>query len=79
MFRFHFRRPKWNEDTTAEELQTKEKEEFLAWRRDLALFQEDTGLLLTPYEKNLDFWRQLWRVVERRSVQSVAAFFNLVI
>lgn len=26
------------------------------------------GFLLTPYEKNLEFWRQLWRVVERSDV-----------
>lgn len=25
-------------------------------------------MLLTPYEKNLEFWRQLWRVVERSDV-----------
>lgn len=61
-----FRRPKWTAETTAEELQSNEKEEFLAWRRNLAIFQEESGLLLTPYEKNLDFWRQLWRVVEKR-------------
>ena len=58
-------RPKWDATTTAEQLQQKEREEFLEWRRKLALFQEETDLLLTPYEKNLDFWRQLWRVVER--------------
>ncbi|VDP93805.1 unnamed protein product [Echinostoma caproni] len=23
------------------------------------------GVVLTPFEKNLEFWRQLWRVVER--------------
>lgn len=23
------------------------------------------GLLLTPYERNLEVWRQLWRVIER--------------
>ncbi len=22
--------------------------------------------MLTPFERNLQFWRQLWRVVERR-------------
>lgn len=55
---------------TAEELQSREREEFLSWRRNLALFQEETDLILTPYEKNLDFWRQLWRVVERRLVTS---------
>ena len=27
--------------------------------------EEDEGLLLTPYEKNLEVWRQLWRVIER--------------
>lgn len=59
-------RPKWDATTTVEQLQEREKNEFLDWRRKLALFQEETDLLLTPYEKNLDFWRQLWRVVERR-------------
>lgn len=66
MYVLIYYRPKWDIKTTAEELQNKEKEEFLVWRRKLALFQEETQLLLTPYEKNLDFWRQLWRVVERR-------------
>ena len=23
------------------------------------------GLLLTPFERNLEVWRQLWRVIER--------------
>jgi large subunit GTPase 1 len=27
--------------------------------------EEEEGLLLTPYEKNLEVWRQLWRVIER--------------
>nr|XP_018895707.1 PREDICTED: large subunit GTPase 1 homolog [Bemisia tabaci] len=62
------RRPKWDASTTAEELQTKERQEFLEWRRNLSSLQEDEGLLLTPYEKNLDFWRQLWRVVERSDI-----------
>ncbi|XP_034942546.1 large subunit GTPase 1 homolog [Chelonus insularis] len=62
------RRPKWNDHTTAHELQTKENEEFLEWRRQLAVLQEAQGLTMTPYEKNLEFWRQLWRVVERSDV-----------
>ncbi|XP_063235188.1 large subunit GTPase 1 homolog [Bacillus rossius redtenbacheri] len=62
------RRPRWDAGTTAEELQAAEREEFLQWRRRLALLQEGEGLLLTPYEKNLEFWRQLWRVVERSDV-----------
>ena len=28
--------------------------------------QENEKLILTPFERNLDFWRQLWRVIERR-------------
>ncbi|XP_033329259.2 nucleostemin 3 [Megalopta genalis] len=62
------RRPKWDATTTAQELQAKEKEHFLEWRRTLSLLQEAEGLILTPYEKNLEFWRQLWRVVERSDV-----------
>uniref|UniRef100_A0A2S2QR58 Large subunit GTPase 1 homolog n=1 Tax=Sipha flava TaxID=143950 RepID=A0A2S2QR58_9HEMI len=62
------RRPKWNSETTAEELESKERQNFLDWRRKLAELQEKQELVLTPYEKNLDFWRQLWRVVERSDV-----------
>ncbi|PNF16467.1 Large subunit GTPase 1-like protein [Cryptotermes secundus] len=62
------RRPKWDINTTAEQLQAAERDEFLEWRRRLAKLQEVEGILLTPYEKNLEFWRQLWRVVERSDV-----------
>ncbi|CAK9801195.1 Large subunit GTPase 1 homolog [Anthophora quadrimaculata] len=62
------RRPKWDSSTTADELQSKEREEFLEWRRSLSVLQEMEGLLLTPYERNLEFWRQLWRVVERSDI-----------
>ena len=27
--------------------------------------EENEKLVLTPFEKNLEVWRQLWRVVER--------------
>ena len=27
--------------------------------------QEEYDCVVTPYEKNLEFWRQLWRVIER--------------
>lgn len=62
------RRPKWTTETSAEDLQRAERESFLDWRRNLALLQEDEEIILTPYEKNLEFWRQLWRVVERSDV-----------
>ncbi|KAL7753010.1 hypothetical protein RI367_001461 [Sorochytrium milnesiophthora] len=59
------RRPHWDSTTTAQELQQAERESFLDWRRSLALLQERDNLLLTPYERNLEVWRQLWRVIER--------------
>ncbi|XP_054719870.1 large subunit GTPase 1 homolog isoform X2 [Uloborus diversus] len=62
------RRPSWNADTSKEELEAKEREAFLLWRRKLALVQEEQHINLTPYEKNLEVWRQLWRVIERSDV-----------
>lgn len=62
------RRPPWNANMSKEELDQNEKEYFLQWRKSLAKLQEDEGLLLTPYERNLEFWRQLWRVVEKSDV-----------
>ncbi|CAH1775882.1 unnamed protein product [Owenia fusiformis] len=62
------RRPKWDTSTSAEQLENMEKEGFLNWRRALAELQEVEGIVLTPYEKNLDFWRQLWRVIERSDI-----------
>ena len=73
----YFIRPAWDENTTATELDAKEKQNFLEWRRRLAMLQETKGLLMTPYEKNLEFWRQLWRVVERRFVLVSNIYLNL--
>ncbi|GMP91710.1 hypothetical protein CsSME_00042283 [Camellia sinensis var. sinensis] len=59
------RRPPWNTKMSVEELDTNERQAFLVWRRSLAILEENQRLVLTPFEKNLDIWRQLWRVVER--------------
>ncbi|KAI0166742.1 P-loop containing nucleoside triphosphate hydrolase protein, partial [Hypoxylon sp. FL1284] len=59
------RRPKWDTNTTADELDQLERESFLDWRRGLAELQEHNDLLMTPFERNLEVWRQLWRVIER--------------
>lgn len=59
------RRPEWDESMTRFQLDRQEKEAFLDWRRELARLQENEDLLLTPFERNLEVWRQLWRVVER--------------
>ncbi|XP_062522770.1 large subunit GTPase 1 homolog [Corticium candelabrum] len=62
------RRPMWDAGTTAEQLDTREQESFLQWRRQLAQLQENENLIMTPFEKTLEFWRQLWRVIERSDV-----------
>ena len=59
------RRPPWDETTTPRELDVREKEAFLDWRRGLAELQESDDLLMTSFERNLEVWRQLWRVIER--------------
>ncbi|CAG8633779.1 14651_t:CDS:2, partial [Racocetra fulgida] len=59
------RRPKWDKTTTPEQLERNERDAFLRWRRDLAFLQEQEDFLLTPFERNLEVWRQLWRVIER--------------
>lgn len=59
------RRPKWFKQQSRLEIERQENLAFLAWRRDLASLTENNDLLLTPFERNLEVWRQLWRVVER--------------
>ena len=59
------RRPPWDETTTPGELDSRERASFLEWRRGLAELQESNDLLMTPFERNLEVWRQLWRVIER--------------
>ncbi|XP_053315534.1 large subunit GTPase 1 homolog [Spea bombifrons] len=62
------RRPYWDKNTSAEVLKQSERESFLEWRRQLARLEEEKKLILTPFERNLDFWRQLWRVIERSDI-----------
>ncbi|KAJ5619027.1 hypothetical protein N7510_003011 [Penicillium lagena] len=59
------RRPKWDSSTTPQQLEAMERESLLDWRRGLAELQENHDLLMTPFERNLEVWRQLWRVIER--------------
>lgn len=48
----------------AQQLHQLEEESFLKWRRDLANIENSGHFILTPFERNLDMWRQLWRVIE---------------
>ena len=39
---------------------------FLEWRRDIARQEEgNVNLAITPFEKNVEVWKQLWRVIEK--------------
>ncbi|OQS04335.1 large subunit GTPase 1 [Thraustotheca clavata] len=63
------RRPSWDSTTTAAELNMRERESFLNWRRDIAMLEQATEEReVTPFEKNLEVWRQLWRVIERSDI-----------
>ena len=59
------RRPKWHSEMAKEELHALEDQEFLNWRSNLAEIEETQDLLMTPFEKNLYVWKELWRVVEK--------------
>jgi large subunit GTPase 1 len=62
-------RPHWQPKDTPDDLDRREREAFIMWRRDLAMIEAaHPGVLLTPYEKNIEVWRQLWRVVERAEI-----------
>nr|WCZ58468.1 large subunit GTPase 1 [Andalucia godoyi] len=63
------KRPKWDRSMTKEQLAALEKEAFLDWRREVAKIEEDRpDVEVTPYEKNIEVWKQLWRTVERSHV-----------
>ncbi|KAK9821718.1 hypothetical protein WJX81_002790 [Elliptochloris bilobata] len=62
------RRPAWSEEQSAEAVDAQERAAFVAWRRELAAVEEGEHLVLTPFEKNLEVWRQLWRVLERSHI-----------
>ncbi|KZV93783.1 putative LSG1-large-subunit GTPase [Exidia glandulosa HHB12029] len=59
------RRPPWTKSMTAPQLDRQERDAFLGWRRSLAQVQEREDLVFTPFERNIEVWRQLWRVIER--------------
>ncbi|ODV81940.1 P-loop containing nucleoside triphosphate hydrolase protein [Suhomyces tanzawaensis NRRL Y-17324] len=59
------KRPKWTKDQSKLQIDRQENLAFLEWRRELAALTEVNDLLLTPFERNLEVWKQLWRVVER--------------
>ncbi|ANQ10597.1 GTPase [Plasmodium coatneyi] len=45
-----------------------ELEHFVEWRKLLSVVEEEEGYTITPYEKNIEYWKQLWRVIEKSHV-----------
>ena len=65
------RRPPWTSSTTKEELERNEQRHFDAWLRQIH-GQYDLEEL-SPFEHNLNVWRQLWRVLERSDLVLMVA------
>lgn len=60
------KRPKWKQGISALEFERMERESFLNWRRALAKEEESNlNYAITPFEKNIEVWRQLWLTVEK--------------
>ena len=56
-------KPDWREIENPEEYHRLETETFLRWKRQLNKLQNKNPNL-PPFEKNLEFWRQLWKIIE---------------
>lgn len=65
---YNFSRPPWSPSISAEEQLDREREAFLDWRRHLNELQAKLGAALTPYERNIEFWKQLWRTLEKADI-----------
>ena len=60
------KKPKYKKGMKKEEYLKLEKESFLAWRKSLAEEEmKNINKSITPYEKNIEVWKQLWMTVEK--------------
>jgi len=63
------RKPKWDKKMKKEQIKQQENDVFIAWRKSIAETEEkNMKLSITPFEKNIDIWRQLWQVIEKSQV-----------
>lgn len=64
------RKPSWKGlEGNSEEYQKLEEKEFYRWRAQLARLEESNShLIMTPFERSLDIWRELWKAVEKANV-----------
>ena len=60
------KKPKYKKGMKKEEYFKLEKESFLAWRKALAEEEmKNINRSITPYEKNIEVWKQLWMTVDK--------------
>ena len=60
------KKPKYKPGMKKEEYSKLEKESFLAWRKALAEEEmKNINKSITPYEKNIEVWKQLWMTVDK--------------
>ena len=60
------KKPKYKKGMKKEEYLKLEKESFLAWRKALAEEEmKSINRTITPYEKNIEVWKQLWMTVDK--------------
>ena len=63
------KKPKYKKGMKKEEYIQMEKESFLAWRKALAEEEmKNINKAITPYEKNIEVWKQLWMTVEKAQI-----------
>jgi len=63
------KRPKYLQGMKPKEFENLENEAYLNWRRALSeLEMKNENMVVTPYEKNISIWRQLWLTIEKCQV-----------
>lgn len=65
------RRPAWSFELSSGRLHHREVEGFKRWLDDVRELIADRGGYPPAFEKNIQVWRQLWRVLERCDVAAV--------
>lgn len=63
------RRPAWDGKRAGRDQRLLENTVYLDWRRNLSALEEKYRFVhVTPYEKNIEIWRQLWVVIEKSDI-----------
>ncbi|CDU84988.1 large subunit GTPase 1, putative [Plasmodium yoelii] len=63
-----YEREEFRSELNKSKLEKYELEHFVEWRKLLSQVEEKEGYIVTPYEKNIEYWKQLWRVIEKSHV-----------